>query len=78
MSVDAYFLTERIGHRVEAGLSSVCVEFPTGAASLNPLVVGDDVGARYAYPSVRHLTSGIRVVPRKESVPLCKGAFFMP
>ncbi len=28
-------------------------------------VVGDDADARYAYPSVRHILSGIRVVPRK-------------
>lgn len=45
---------------------------PWTGAILSLRVVGDDVDARYAYPSVRRLTSGIRVVPRKESVPLLK------
>ena len=52
---------------------------PWTGAILSLRVVGDDVDARYAYPSVRRLTSGIRVVPRKESVPLLKRrGFFHP
>lgn len=38
---------------------------PGASEAVKFTVVGDDVDARYAYPSVRRFASGIRVVPRK-------------